>query len=116
MALGRNGCRQRALVEVECLRTVDRLRLRRDLSDEDVALRREAVFRLTAEMTMIEPSRVVLSRAAQPLPTPLGTLDAIHLATALVWQEQGTRELVMATHDVALGVAARACGLPVVGS
>ena len=57
----------------------------------------------------------VLARAAQPLPTELGTLDAIHLATALLWREHTGGDIVMATHDVALGMAARACGLSVVG-
>ena len=57
----------------------------------------------------------VLARAAQPLPTELGTLDAIHLATALLWNERARSALVMATLDSALGIAARACGLQVVG-
>lgn len=105
-----------ALVEVECLRTFDRLRLRRDVPNEALALRREAVYRLMEEMVIIEPDRTVLNRAAQPFPTPLGTLDAIHLATALLWKERGAEALVMATHDAALGVAARACGLRVVGT
>lgn len=104
-----------AIVEVECLRTLDQLRLRAALSDADLALRRETVYRLTEEMELVEPTMVVLRRAAQPLPTPLGTLDAIHLATALVWREARERELVMATHDRALETAARASGLKVVG-
>lgn len=105
-----------ALVEVECLRTLDRLRLRRNLSDADLARRREAVYRLTEEMEIIDPVGAVLNRAAQPLPTPLGTLDAIHLSTAILWKERSQSDLVMATHDTALGVAARACGLQVVGA
>lgn len=39
------------------------------------------------------------------MPTDLGTLDAIHLATALLWKEQFRVDLAMATHDEALGVA-----------
>jgi predicted nucleic acid-binding protein len=104
-----------ALVQVECLRTLDRLRLRVGLSDEDLAERRQAVFRLIEETEVVEPSMVVLDRAARPFPTELGTLDAIHLATALVWREARGEELVMATHDRALGTAARASGLRVVG-
>jgi predicted nucleic acid-binding protein len=103
------------LVEVECLRTLDRLRLRSAIADEELAARREAVYRLTEHMEIVEPSIVVLNRAAQPLPTPLGTLDAVHLATALVWREVRDRDLVMATHDRALGTAARASGLRVIG-
>lgn len=105
-----------ALIEVECLRTLDRLRLRSRMSDEDLASRREAVFALVEEVEVVEPSRTILTRASQPLPTPLGTLDAIHLATALLWRESRPEvELVMATHDTALGLAARSCGLRVVG-
>ncbi len=104
-----------ALVQVECLRTLDRLRLRNGLSDEDLAERRQTVFRLTEEMEVVEPTMVVLDRAARPFPTEIGTLDAIHLATALMWQEAREEEIVMATHDRALGTAARASGLEVVG-
>ena len=49
------------------------------------------------------------------MPTELGTLDAIHLATALLWKESTGSDLVMATHDTALGLAATAHGLIVVG-
>jgi predicted nucleic acid-binding protein len=105
-----------ALVGVECLRTLDRLRLSRGLPDKELAARREAIFRTVREIEIVEPTRVVLSRASQPLPTPLGTLDAIHLATALLWREREPADLVMATHDATLAVAARACGLPVVGA
>ena len=104
-----------ALVQVECLRTLDRLRLRAGLSDEDLAERRQNVFRLIEETEVVEPSMVVLDRAARPFPTELGTLDAIHLATALVWREARDEEMVMATHDRALGTAARASGFRVVG-
>ena len=58
----------------------------------------------------------VLGRAGEPLPTPLGTLDAIHLATALVWRDRTGDPLVIATHDVALGLAARAFGFDVLGT
>lgn len=104
-----------ALVEVECLRALDRLRLRAAIPDADLVARREAVYRLTEELEIVEPSLSVLRRAAQPLSTPLGTLDAIHLATALMWREARNQDLVLATHDQALALAARGCGLRVVG-
>ncbi len=104
-----------ALVQVECLRTLDRLRFRAGLSDEDLAERRQTVFRIIDETEVVEPSMVVLDRAARPFPTELGTLDAIHLATALMWRETRGEEIVMATHDRALGTAAQASGLQVVG-
>jgi predicted nucleic acid-binding protein len=105
-----------ALVEVECLRTLDRLRLRAGIADEQIAARRETIFRLLEAIELVEPNRPVLVRAAQPLPVDLGTLDAIHLATAMLWREHAGTDLVMATHDLALGRAARAHGLRVLGT
>ena len=104
------------LVEVECLRTLDRLRLTGILTDKELATRREIVYRLTEEMEIVEPTTVVLRRASQPLPTPLGTLDAIHLATAILWRELRNEELTVATHDRALATAARSTGFRVIGT
>ena len=49
------------------------------------------------------------------MPTELGTLDAIHLATALLWKEMTAADITVATHDEALGMGAKAHGLAVVG-
>lgn len=104
-----------ALVMTESLRTLDRLRLRANLGDAEVASRRATILALIATLDIVEVDSVVLDRAAQPMPTELGTLDAIHLATALLWKEMTRADLVMATHDGALALGARAHGLPVVG-
>ena len=104
-----------ALVEVECLRTLDRLRIRGMLEEPDLVQLRETVFRMTASLEVIEVSAPVLSRASQPLPTSLGTLDAIHLVTALMWRDELQSDLAMATHDQALAQAARASGLQAIG-
>ena len=52
----------------------------------------------------------MLGQAAQPTLTPLGTLDAIHLATAQLWRDLRTARPVIATHDRALALAAQADG------
>ena len=104
-----------ALIMSESLRTLDRLRLRAKLPDGEVASRRAKILELIASLELVEIDAVVLDRAAQPMPTELGTLDAIHLATALLWRELSRVELTMATHDGALCLAARAHGMPVVG-
>ena len=49
------------------------------------------------------------------MPTTLGTLGAIHLATALLWIEQEGEPLKFLTHDVELAIAAKASGLDVAG-
>ena len=104
-----------AAAEVECLRTLDRLRHRGDLGDRDVATRREAVYRLLDEVTVVEPTRAILGRAGAPLPSPLGTLDAIHLATALAWRDATGADLIVATHDASLATAARSTGFQTIG-
>jgi predicted nucleic acid-binding protein len=104
-----------ALVEVECLRTLDRLRVAQGVSDHEITLRREAVFRLLESTSVVDLTRAILRRAWQPLPTSVGTLDAIHLATALLWRERTEEDVVMATHDAGLAMAARACGLRAIG-
>ena len=104
-----------ALTRVEGLRTLDRLRLRARLADAEVARRRAIILQLLDSLELVEADSLVLDRAAQPQPTELGTLDAIHLATALLWRETMGARLVMATHDVALATAAQAHGFRVVG-
>ena len=50
------------------------------------------------------------------MPMPIRTLDAIHLATALIWRDRMGALPEMATHDTALGAAARAFGFDVRGT
>jgi len=104
-----------ALITTESLRTLDRLRLRAKLSDAEVATRRSAILSLIASLELVELDAAVLDRASQPMPTELGTLDAIHLATALLWKEMTAADITIGTHDEALGLSAKAHGLAVVG-
>jgi predicted nucleic acid-binding protein len=90
--------------------------LRAKLSDVEVATRRAALLSLIGSLELVELDAVVLDRASQPMPTELGTLDAIHLATALLWKDMTGVPITMATHDDALALSAKAHGLPVVGS
>jgi predicted nucleic acid-binding protein len=104
-----------ALVMTESLRTLDRLRLHAHLTNVQVASRRATILALIGSLELVEIDANVLERAAQPMPTELGMLGAIHLATALLWKEMTEVDLVMATHDGALALGAQAHGLPVVG-
>lgn len=103
------------LILTESLRTLDRVRLRARLPDIEVARRRSTILALIDALELVEVDTIVLERAAQPMPTELGTLDAIHLASALLWKDATGVEPVMATHDGALGLAAQAHGLKVLG-
>ena len=103
------------LVVVEALRTLDRLRLQGSVSVEEAAARRQAIDDWLEAVDLVLLQRPILARASEPLPAPLGTLDALHLATALVWQDRTRQPLVMATHDRDLGLAARSFGMQVRG-
>src|SRR5262249_21770197 len=93
------------LTVVESLRTIDRLRIQGALSTEDAALRRATEMEWFEAVDLVLVQRPIRARASEPFPTPLGTLDALHLSTALVWQDRVGRRLVMATHDPDLALA-----------
>jgi uncharacterized protein len=105
-----------ALVTTESLRTLDRIRVRVNLSDIEVARRRATILAIIGSLELVEIDNSVLDRAAQPMPTELGTLDAIHLASALLWRDAFGVDLALATHDKALAVAAQAHGIKTVGT
>jgi predicted nucleic acid-binding protein len=104
-----------ALVTTESLRTLDRVRLRVNLSDIEVARRRATILALIDSLELVEIDGSVLDRAAQPMPTELGTLDAIHLASALLWRDAFGTDLALAIYDKARALAAQAHGLKILG-
>lgn len=103
------------IIRVECLRTIDRMKKRLSLSDTVIAEKNEAVFKFLKEIDFVLLSSRVLQEASQSFPTVVGTVDAIHLASALLWQKSEGNSLVMMTHDVELGRAARSMGMQVLG-
>jgi predicted nucleic acid-binding protein len=103
-----------ALWRVEALRTADRLRLTHEISDTELAeLVRE--IQIAHETFAIHPvTTQVLQRASETFPTVIGTLDAIHLATALSIREIENIDYLL-THDSQLATAARSLGFDVMG-
>ena len=104
------------LLAVESLRSLDRLRLQGALTTEEAASRRAIVTEWLEAVDLVVLQRPILARACDPFPVPLGTLDALHLATLLVWRERIGKTAVLATHDPALALAARSFGVEVVGA
>ena len=98
------------LMGVEARRAIDRLRLESSLDDEGVAQAKEELRRIEAGIDLVPITRPVLRRAGQPMASPVKTLDAIHLATAVMLQEHLGTSVVFATHDDRQGLAARALG------
>jgi predicted nucleic acid-binding protein len=67
---------------------------------------------LTARVAFLELARPVLLRALEPFPTPVRTLDALHLASMDFLRSQGQR-IELATYDTKLGAAAKKLGIRV---
>ena len=97
------------IVRLECLRTIDRARIRLRLSDDAVAQQRAFALAAIEHFELVPVTSGVLDRAAGPFPTLLGSLDAVHLATALILRDIYP-ELTFATHDRELATAARSVG------
>ena len=102
------------LIRLECLRTIDRARVRLGLEDARIAKYRADVLEAVDALTLVALDSIVLERASEPFPTALGSLDAIHLASALLARDN-LGDLAFATHDDELGIAARATGFQVHG-
>ena len=108
-------CYSSVLTSVEFLRTVDRLRLNGALSDRErveIQDQFKVVWGATHRVTL---SQNLLDRASAAMPTVLGTLDAIHLVTALLVVESRHIELAFLTHDDQVAMGAHALGFEVSG-
>ena len=108
-------CVSSELAETECFRVLDRVRLEHRVDDDAMSMILSSTLRLLRGVEIVELSRRILREASRPLPVVLGTLDAIHLFTALAWREERGEDLVVATHDDRLARAARAHGFDVLG-
>jgi uncharacterized protein len=102
------------IAQVECLRTLDRLRIAGAIKDRELARRRASMLKLFAGIHTVRINRAVLDKAAEPFPTTIRTLDAVHVASALLVRVR-MPALRVATHDADLGTAAIAVGLSVIG-
>jgi predicted nucleic acid-binding protein len=102
------------LVDVEVRRTLLRYHAEHALSAASFARRVNEWNLVRDSIDLIPISNGILQRAAEPFPTLLKTLDAIHLATAMGWAAQTREPVTILTHDRPLGIAASACGFAVV--
>lgn len=104
------------LLRVEVLRSIDRNRLKGFLTDQDVAELVTKAHGIFDAIEFVALNASILDRASQSFLTPLGTLDALHLATALALSESTRIELAFLTHDAELATAARSVNFRVEGA
>ena len=74
----------------------------------------DAVRTLLGEVALLELSPVVLTRALEPFPVPMRTLDALHMAS-VEFLRRHDRSLALASYDARLLRAARSLKVPVFG-
>lgn len=106
------------LLEVEVRRTLDRFWLRHELSDSELARATADADVILRRFIYAELDPRILQIASRPMPAILGTLDALHLATAVLYRDAqpgGEPSIVFATHDRQLAVAAEAMRFTVIG-
>ena len=104
------------LLPLEMGRVIDRVRLAGEIDDVEVEQLHREGRRLLRSIEVIGLSEEILMRAQGPMPTSLGTLDSVHLATALELSKTRVAGIVLATHDTQLARAARSLGLDVIGA
>lgn len=104
------------LLGVEARRVIDRLRVAAQLDDQGIEAASETLRRMERSIGSIPLSRPVLHRAGLPMPTSAKTLDALHLASALLLHERRDAPVIFATHDPQQARAARALGFETVGT
>jgi predicted nucleic acid-binding protein len=104
------------LLRVECLRTLARIEIVDRIDPALMATRRTLVDTILRSFYLIAMDRQVLDRAAGSFPVPLKALDALHMATALLWRTDREPDLSFATHDIQLAHAARSLGFTVLGA
>jgi predicted nucleic acid-binding protein len=103
------------VAEVECLRAVESARTRGQLDMDESADLRRLVHAYLRRMRRLPVTASVLRRAGEAYPLPVKSLDAIHLASALLLRDREARDLVFATHDRQLGRLAAVMDFPVIG-
>jgi predicted nucleic acid-binding protein len=104
-----------AIFSVEARRTLDRLRLTLVYDDSELADAMMELLTIERSFSLLAVSDDVLERASRPMPTTVRTLDAIHLASAMVIRDEILPDLVFATHDRQQATGARALGFEVIG-
>jgi predicted nucleic acid-binding protein len=72
----------------------------------------DAVHDLLGHISLLELTPPVLSRALEPFPTRVRTLDALHLAS-IEHLRSAVQDVTLATYDARLATSARALGIPV---
>lgn len=102
----------------ECHRVLYRLNASGRLTDSAFPLALNYADQILLRLTIVNVTAELIQTAAGPLPGALGTLDALHLVSAMNFRERLKDDqppLFFGTHDQALAVAATLSKFAVLG-
>jgi predicted nucleic acid-binding protein len=109
-------CYSSDLLWIESNRVLNRIKLENKINDQDYAYLKSLLTDFYNSIHIIELDDQVKNRASELFPTAVGTLDAIHISSAILCKKEfEIPELTLLTHDHQMATAAVAVGLKVAG-
>jgi predicted nucleic acid-binding protein len=104
------------LITIETHRVIERIKIQNNYTDEYFADTLAALSKLLSGISIVPLQPRILARATQPFGLAVGTLDALHLSTALLLRDQDpSLAWTFYVHDEQLRRAATANGFPAIG-
>jgi predicted nucleic acid-binding protein len=104
------------LLKAESLRALDRCRITQALDETEFVTAGAELYQHLDAVEFIEISDSILEKTGGSFSVAIGTLDAIHLSSALAWREFFGQDLLFLTHDKILSTAAQTLGFKVLGA
>ena len=121
--LGDNGLQQvfksdmvvsSELLEIECRRVLHRYRLQGNIDDDGFVEALRRLDEVLEGVSIILLSQKVKKRSGETFPVVIKTLDAFHLASAIIFQAARPAELLhIFSYDAGMNRCARALGFQV---
>ena len=102
------------LIGIECRRVLQRERLEGRLDDEGYSRLAALLASLLDGIDIIEMTESVKRRAGDSFPTIVGTLDALHLSSALVLRDAEKVAISILSYDKQMMTCALALGFDLV--
>lgn len=104
------------LLKVEFRRTMDRLSKLGVLVESQIRKCNQTFEQLSPHINWVKLDERILEKASQSYLHPIGTLDAIHLVTSYLYQDEfEVGNYFLLTHDAELAKAAISIGMQVKG-
>ena len=104
------------LTRIEARRVIHRHRLNGDLDDDGFVAASDRLESVLSGLAVVDLTTAVKTRAMAAFPVVVNTLDALHLATALLYAESyldaaANEQMLLFSHDAGMNRCAAALGL-----